>query len=76
LFKTSIQLEEEISVPAPKISPGEGKPQPAPGTPPAKDGPTLISEVNPGTMTRHIEPNLEPEEEIAVVASLLDPDAN
>jgi hypothetical protein len=27
-------------------------------------------------MTRHIKPNLEPEEEIAVVASLLDPDAN
>jgi hypothetical protein len=57
LFKLPIRLEEEILVPMPEISPSEDNPQPVSGTPAGKVGPALTSEVNPGTLTGHIEPN-------------------
>jgi hypothetical protein len=75
LFKPSIRLEEDIPVPKPRISPGEDIPMlvPTPGIPPGKDDPVLTSEVKPGASALPIEPNLEPEGEIAVVVGPLDP---
>jgi hypothetical protein len=57
LFKPSIQLKEDIPVPAPGTSLGKDSPVPALETPPGKDGPAPTSEVNPGAPDGPIKPN-------------------
>jgi hypothetical protein len=48
-FKPSIQLEEVVSAPTPRMPLGKDRPMPAPRTPPSKYGTTLISEADTGT---------------------------
>jgi hypothetical protein len=76
LFKPSVRIEEDITVPEPRIYPGKDSPVPAPRTLPRWDGPVPTSEVNPGASTMLIEPNLEPGGEIAAAVWPLDPKVN
>jgi hypothetical protein len=72
LFKPSIQLEEDITIPTPGISLGEDSPVPVLGSLSGKGDLAPTSEVNLWVSAKPIEPNLGHEGEIAVVVGLPD----
>jgi hypothetical protein len=76
MFKPSIRLEEDILSPTPKLSPDEYNPLPALGIPSGKDNWAQTYKVNLGASTGRVEPNQEPEGEIAAMVGPLDPDVD
>jgi hypothetical protein len=67
LFKPSIRLKEDISVPALEISPGEDSPVPTSRTLPGKDKPAPTFKVNSGASVGPMKLNQEPRGEIAAI---------
>jgi hypothetical protein len=76
LFKPSIWIKEDISIPTSRTSPGEDNPVPALGAPSGKDSSAPTFEVNTGASTGPIKPNLGPEGIIVVVIEPSNPEAD
>jgi hypothetical protein len=67
LFKPSIQLEEDVSAPAPRTSLGEDSSAPTPGTPSGKCGVAPAFEADLGASAGPFGQGWEPRQEIAAI---------